>query len=470
MATEGMAQMQETDFVPSFKQVSKWAYRVTKPEKIPWAMRRAFTVAMSGRPGPVFLEIPMDVGGSDYVREDYVQVLPRKFRPDEKDVAYAVNLMAKAERPVIIAGGGIYYSRAFKELLDVAESLAIPILTTASGRGAIPEDHPLACGLVGIYRTGISKQTCENADLLITIGSKNEEFETLVWKTFPEQAKLIYVDVEPTDVGRNLVPDVAVIGDAKLALSDLRAHLSEAIRKDRVKSQRLSDITKAKAEYEAIVEADCKTNDKPIRTMRIVRDLNKVFGKNTILANENGSQDLWSYYFPYYKVLDAGACMGMPEQTCFGLGIVGAIAAKLTRPDMNVVCTTGDGAFQFAMKEVPTAVQYDAPVTWTVFNNYGLRWEEYYQKYWSDSGKIRSTKFEAQPDFTKFAEANKCFGRRVEEPGDITSALQEALDANKNGTPAILDFIVSTFDFPEHFYDYHEIAWGKPKRSVTVQS
>jgi acetolactate synthase-1/2/3 large subunit len=190
--------------------------------------------------------------------------------------------------------------------------------------------------------------------------------------------------------------------------------------------------------------------------------LNEVFGKNTILSNENGSQDLWSYYFPYYKVLDQGACMGMPEQTCFGLGVVGAIAAKLTRPDMKVVCTTGDTAFQFSMKEVPTAVQYEAPVTWVVFNNFGLGWERYYQKYWL-SGRFTSTEFTAQPDFVKIAEANKCYGERIEKPEDIKPALRRAMDANERGRqPAILEFIVRTFDFPEGFHDFHEGAFGKP--------
>ena len=154
--------------------------------------------------------------------------------------------------------------------------------------------------------------------------------------------------------------------------------------------------------------------------------------------------------------------MGMPEQTCFGLGIVGAIAAKLTRPDMKVVCTTGDAAFQFAMKEVPTAVQYNAPVTWLVFNNFGLGWERYYQKYWL-SGRFTSTEFTAQPEFTKIAEANKCYGELIEKPADIRPALQRALNANEKDTrPAILEFRVSTFDFPEGFHEFHEAALGKP--------
>ncbi|MDA4131430.1 MAG: thiamine pyrophosphate-binding protein, partial [Thaumarchaeota archaeon] len=419
-----------------------------------------------GKPGPVFLEIPMDVGNAEYKGPSYKQVSVRRSRPDEKDVKEATWLIAKSERPVIVAGGGVILAQATGELVQLAESLLIPVLTTASGRGSIPEDHPLAFGLVGIYRTRISKKVYEEADLIITVGSKNEEFETGAWNYFPIKAKLIQIDIDPFEIGRNLVPDVALVGDAKLALSDLAANTATMLKRGEIHTQRVKDLQRAKTEYEAVVSEECKTADVPIRTKRVVRELNEVFGKDTILANENGSQDLWSYYFPYYKVLNTGCCLGMPEQTCFGMGVVGSIAAKLTRPDLKVVCTTGDGAFQFSMKEVPTAVQYRAGVTWVILNNYGLGWEEYYQKYWGESGKIIATKFEAQPDFVKFAEANKCYGERVEKPTEIRSALQNALKSNKDNVPAIVEFVVGTYDFPEGFHEFHKIAWGKPARPL----
>ncbi len=466
MRTEGMAQMQETDMVSSFRPVSKWAYRITKTEKVGWGMRRAFSLATSGKPGPIFLEIPIDVGNAEYKGPPYKRVVPGKSRPDEKDVKEAAKLIIKSERPVIVAGGGVMLSGAGGALTQLAESLLIPVLTTASGRGCIPEDHPLAFGMVGLYRTEISKKVYQEADLLITIGSKNEEFATAAWNYYPEKAKMIQIDVDAFEIGRNFVPDLSLVGDARLALKDLVSVLTTMIRKDQVKTQRIIDLKKAKREYEEIVDEECKTDAVPIRTKRVVHEMNEVFGKNTILANENGSQDLWAYYFPYYKVLDAGGFMGMAEQTCFGMGVVGSIAAKLTRPDMKVVCTTGDTAFQFSMKEVPTAVQYKAPVTWVLLDNAGLGWEVYYQKYWLDSAKVTATKFTAQPDFVKFAEANHIHGERVEKPGDIKGALKRALRANNSGVPALVDFAVGTLEFPEGFHEFHQIAWGKPVHKV----
>ncbi len=465
MRTEGMAQMQETDMVSSFRPVSKWAYRITKTEKVGWGMRRAFSLATSGKPGPIFLEIPIDVGNAEYEGPPYRRVVPGRSRPDDVDVKAAARLIAKSERPVVVAGGGVMLSGS-GALTQLAESLLIPVLTTASGRGCIPEDHPLAFGMVGLYRTAISKKVYQEADLLISVGSKNEEFATAAWNYYPQGAKMIQIDVDPSEIGRNFIPDVSLVGDAKLALRDLVAALTTMIRKDAIRSQRVADLKKAKREYEEMVDEECKTDAVPIRTKRVVHELNEVFGKNTILANENGSQDLWAYYFPYYKVLDAGGFMGMAEQTCFGMGVVGSIAAKLTRPDMKVVCTTGDTAFQFSMKEVPTAVQYRAPVTWVLLDNAGLGWEVYYQKYWLESGKVTATKFTAQPDFVKFAEANHIYGERVEKPGDIKGALKRALKANGSGVPALLDFAVGSLELPEGFHEFHQIAWGKPKHKV----
>jgi acetolactate synthase-1/2/3 large subunit len=464
LRTEGMGQFQETDMVPSFRGVSKWAHRITKPEKIPWAMRRAFSISTSGKPGPVFMEIPFDVGNSEYNGPSYTSVGPiPRTRPEASAISRALKLIGASERPVIVAGGGVVLSRAFDEIVKFAESLAIPVLTTPSGRGSIPEDHPLAVGLVGLYRTRVGKKVYEEADLIISIGSKNEEFQTGGWAYVPKEAKFIQIDIDAFEIGRNIVPNLALVGDAKCTLQDLISGISELKAKKEGWSRRAADIEKAKAEFEAIVQEECKSSETPIRTRRVVRELSNIFGKNTILANENGSQDLWSYYFPYYKVLDTGGCLGMPEQTHLGIGVIGSIAAKLTRPDMKVVCTAGDGAFQFAMKEVPTAVQYHAPVTWVILNNYSLGWEKYYQKYWLDSGKFTGTEFKVQPDFVKIAEANMCYGERIERPDDVGPALKRALKANTaDGVPAIMDFVVGTFDFPEAFHEFHEVMWGKP--------
>jgi acetolactate synthase-1/2/3 large subunit len=425
-------------------------------------IRRAFSIAANGKPGPVFVEIPQDVGLSQAEMPSYVRArYPMRVRGDPELIKAAADLVLKAERPVIVAGGGVVLSRAFEELKELAELLAIPVLTTAFGRGSIPEDHPLAVGLVGLYRTKVGKMVYQDSDLLITVGSRNETEASGNWKYFPQGARYIQIDIDPFEIGRNWIPDVAVVGDAKLVLRDLIDILSEKIRRIEFESApRVQEILKAKIDYEAEIEAECQTDAVPIKTKRIIRELNKVFGRDTILVNENGCQDLWSYYCPYYKVLDVGDCIPMDHQTCMGFGVAAAIGAKLTRPDKKVVCTTGDGAFQMFMKELPTAVQYDAPVTWVVLNNFSLGWVKYVQKALDE--KYCCVDFESQPDFVKLAEANACYGERVEKPPEIAAALKNALKKNKEGIPAVLDCIIDPWDVAEAFKEFHREVLNVP--------
>jgi acetolactate synthase-1/2/3 large subunit len=244
------------------------------------------------------------------------------------------------------------------------------------------------------------------------------------------------------------MPDIGIVGDAKLVLRQLIDGIREKIKKRRYEDiPRVKEIIKMKREYEEEVESECRSGATPIPAKYIVRELNKVFGKGTILVNENGSQDCWSYCFPYYKVLDQLGCVPVAEQTCMGMGVVGAIAAKLTKPDMKVVCVTGDGAFQMYMKELPTAAQYNTGCTWVVLNNFSLGWVKYEQRL---GAGWDTTTFKIQPDFVKVAEANKCYGERIEKPSEVRSALERALKANNENTPAVLDFIIEPLDMT-HF-------------------
>jgi acetolactate synthase-1/2/3 large subunit len=276
--------------------------------------------------------------------------------------------------------------------------------------------------------------------LLITIGSRNESFQTHQWQDFPPGAKFIQIDISPLEIGRNWIPDVGIVGDAKLVLRQL----TEAVR-EKAKPQasflelpRVKEIIKEKSDFEREVAAECMTRATPIPAKRIVYELSQVFGKDTILVSENGAQDCWSYCFPYYKVQDGSQCVPVAEQTCMGMGVVGAIAAKLTRPEKKVVCVTGDGAFQMYMKELPTAAQYQAGCTWLVLNNSALGWVKYNQREavgW-DTGT-----FAVQPDFVSWAQACQCYGTRVEKPSQIKPALEQALKANEEGRPAVIDIL-----------------------------
>ncbi|MGQ9543867.1 MAG: thiamine pyrophosphate-binding protein [Candidatus Bathyarchaeia archaeon] len=461
LENEGKGAFQECDQLSMFKPVTKWCARVSKTDRTPWFMRRAFSLAVNGKPGPVYIEIPVDVGSAEAEMPDYIPAQKVSVRGDPDRVRDAVELILEAERPLIIAGGGLVLSRGYSELIQFAEMLGIPVMTTPSGRGSIPEDHPLAIGQVGLYRTKIGRQVQNDSDLIITLGSRNEEFQSGAWKYFPRNAKYIQVDIDPFEIGRNWIPDVAIVGDARLVLNDMIETLRvRVMRKNLEDMPRVEAIIKAKKEYEAEVESECYADEAKIKSKRIVRELNKIFGKDTILCTENGMQDLWAYYFPYYKVLNVGDTFPPAEQTLMGAAVAGSIGAKLASPNKKVVCTTGDGAFQMFMKEMPTAVQYKASVTWIVFNNYSLGWIKYIQKLLGE--RFIATDFEVQPDFVKIAEANRCFGRRVEKPQDIEAALRGALKANIEGIPAMVEAVIDPYDAPEGFREFHREVWNMP--------
>jgi acetolactate synthase-1/2/3 large subunit len=452
--TFGQGAFQETDQVGIMEPVTKWAVRVPYADRIPWTMRRAFALATNGQPGPVFVEIPVEVGRAQADMTAYVPA-ERYIRSagDPARIQQAARMLAKAERPLIVAGGGALRSGAHAELRALAELLGMPVMTTPSGRSIIPEDHPLSIGQVGLYRTRLGMRASENADLLVTVGSRNEEFQTGAWRIFPSGAKFVQIDIEAFEIGRNWIPDVAILGDARLVLADLLAVLKE--RTQEQWSVRSREWAEAKAAYDAEVAAESQSDEMPLRTIRVLYEINQVFGRNTVLVHENGSQDLWSYYSPYYRVLDLSSVVAPGEQTCMGMGVAGAIGAKLARPDKKVVCITGDGAFQMHNQELPTAVQFNAPVTWVVLDNRSLGWIKFGQR--KLGGRYIATDFEAQPDFVQLAQACGCYAEGIEKPVEVRDALERALRANEAGHPAVLVFGVDGWQFSEGFYAYYDL-------------
>lgn len=443
---EGMGDFQESDQTSIMKPITKWSVRIPYAERVPWYVRRAFSIAINGQPGPVFLEIPSNIGETSYLESAqtslprYVPVKKIRTAGDPELINEAIELLLKTKRQIVVAGNGVVQSGASEEFKEFIELLGIPFLTTPAGRGILSEEHPLALGLCGLYRTKVGKAFYSTADLVITFGTRNESFQTHEWKDFPKEAKFIQVDISALEIGRNWIPDVAIVGDAKIILAQLVEALKERIpqRKDFRELSRVKEIVAAKKNFEKEVEAECRTEAVPIPAKRVVHELSLIFGENTILVSENGSQDSWAYCFPYYEMKDNSEWVPVAEQTCMGMGVVGVIAAKITKPEKKVVCVTGDGAFQMYMKELPTAAQYKVGCTWVILNNSSLGWVKHNQM---ESAGWDTCTFKVQPDFVKWAEACECYGRRVEKPSDLKPALLEALKVNQDGVPAVIDVV-----------------------------
>ncbi len=455
----GLPGFQEADQLSMARPVTKWAVRVDDPKRVPWAIRRAFSVSMNGKPGPVYVEIPSDVSLREVDMPTYQRAkYPIRCTGAPDDVRSALRLIAQSERPMLVCGGGTILSGAYEEVLALVERFRIPVVTSASGRGIVSEDNPLALGLTGVYFTDVGRKTYSESDLLIAVGTRNEQFETGDWKWFPKGAKLIHIDIDPFEIERNWMPDVPVVGDAKTVLAEILEGLSHMPGLASRWAARADAIAGAKKAYEAAIAEECRVASTPLASKRIVRELNEVFGHDTILVNENGSQDVWSYSCPYYKVLDAGCCVPPGNQTCMGFGVAGAIGAKLARPDRKVVCVTGDGAFQMYMRELPTALQHGAPVAYIVLNNSYLGWVRLHQKELGE--RYISTSFEVEPDYAKIAEANGCYGENITDADMIRPALQRALESIERGIPAVLNFRVDWSDIPHGLRHYYRVNHG----------
>ena len=453
---DGMGAFQETPSLELARHVSKWAVRLELAHRTSWTLERAFSLAVNGKPGPVYVEVPGDVAGVDAEIPSYRPPL-RELRTAGSPAALerAAELLATSERPVIVAGGGVGLSGAESALVAFAEHLDAPVLTTPAGRGSIVEDHRLAFGLVGLYRTTSSARPFDEADTVILVGTRMEEFQSGQWQIFPRAARVIQVDIDAFEIGRNIQPDVAVVGDARLVLEQL-TQLAAPLP---ARAARTAELVAFRDRFEAEVDAECRPQDGELKTKQVVHALGRVFEDGFVLVNENGGQDLWSYYCPYLKVTVERGCVAPAEQTCMGFGVAGAIGAKLAAPERHVVCVTGDGAFQMFMKEVPTAVQYAAPVLWIVLNNRGLGWTRFTQR--ATGGHYIASDFHAQPDMVAIARASGAHAEQISAPAEIDAALGRARGVLEAGVPAVLDCVIDTWDYPRGFIDYHRDVRGQ---------
>lgn len=462
----GNPAFQEVPQLEMAKQITKWAIRITDPERVTWAMQRAFSISKSGKPGPVYIEIPGNIGKQKCEVKKYnTSDCYYKHKPEKSKLYQALNLLKESKKPLLICGGGTNISQAYNEVNILMNEYNIPVMTSNSGRGIVKEDNLLALGLTGLYFTELGRGIYNDSDLLITVGTKNEQFETGDWEMLPDKAKYIHIDIDPNQFNRNIITDIQIAGDAKLVLEDLIKVLEKELdnktlsiwkkRSEKIKKLKIEETEKIEKEYNNEFK---KENSNYIKSKWVVYNLNKVFGDNTVLVNENGSQDLWSYYADYYKILNEGDSITPGNQTCMGFGVSGAIGVKLAKPEKNVVCVTGDGAFQMHMRELPTAVQYNAPITYIVLDNEELGWIKFGQKI--NNKRYIASEFKAQPDFAKIASACNCYGENIKNNSDVIPALKRALKKNKEGIPAVLSFKVDGNSYPQGFLNYYKEVRG----------
>ncbi len=455
----GMGMIQEFPMAESMVPFTKWVFTVDRPEKVPWIMRRAFTFARSNPPGPVGIVFPRDLGQATAELPEYRPAPMSRSGADPKDVALAARLLLKAEKPVIVAGRGVLQAGAFEELRRLSELLFIPVLTTNGGKTAISELHPLSAGGMGVNFTSPSFRVYSECDLMLWVGSQVEEFAAGRWKPLPPGRKFIHADADPTQFARNWMPDVTLAGDAKVVLAQLiEACHEKSPRGVMERHPRVQELKRLREEYEASLRDVLASRASPVHPLQVVRAVEELMDEEAIIVLGEGANRVWTA--AHLRIPRPGHWVSASEYGCMGLSVPAAIGAKLGRPECQVISLTGDGSFQMQMQELPVALQYSAPVTWVIMNNNCLGWIKYTQDRFFE-GRHIAVDFEPNWRFDRVAEAAGCRGFRVEKPSELRPALAEALEANRRGTPAVVDVIVGLVSTP--FFDVHH-GVGTPPR------
>lgn len=449
-ANAGKGLSQECDQIAVLRPFTKASFRVERTDRIPEFVRRAFIIATTGRPGPVHIDFPEDVTRAKsefkdlYVDPDCKGYPARRVAPEQSRVLEAARLLMQSERPAILAGGGAMLSQAWNEVIELAEMLGAAVATTMTGKGIIPENHPLAVGTVG--RQGFREQAdraVEESDVLLAIGIKFGNISTDTWTLIKPATKLIHTDVDPAEIGRNYPVAVAVTADAKLALRaiiDALASLSQ--KKRHQNSEWLERISSNTKEWKDSVEPAMTSDSVPIKPERLVRELREALPEDGIFVSDSSLTG--AYTASYFDVWKTGRTYvhhrGMAG---IGDGLPTAIGAKCAAGDRVVFGMGGDGGFAYHVSELETARREGLQIIYAISNNQSLGWIRHGQEHFL-GGRVISTKF-TSIDYAKVAEGYGCFGRLVERPSEIQPAIKEAL---KSGGPAVLDVRVDPAAMP----------------------
>lgn len=425
---------EEMDLVRFFEPMTKWAVEIHETHRIPELLQRAVRTALSGRPGPVLVSVPLDV----QLRSEESKLQPR-FRlsasaPTSVEVDTSLSLLTESTRPVIIVGGGMDGITFDEDLVILAEKLHIPVVTTWGRKGVFPNDSELFCGSLGYGALPTTESAVREADAILALGCKFSEFTTKKWGLFPDSAQLIHVDVSDEVLGRVYVPTVAIRADARATTSAMLAvHKSQAEgsakteqRKKRVRSLRTAYV--GEAELPSVAAASWVTSAEVIKALSTVLDSNRA-----VLINDAASLGAW---LQRYLRISRPASYYLPAGGSLGWGLPAAMGIQLSRSDERVIALTGDGSFWMVAQDLETAVREDIPVVIVVANNFAFGNTRDRQRV--EHGGRYSGVFYDNPDFAEFARLVGAHGERVEVAADLVPAIQRALDS---GRPAVIDII-----------------------------
>jgi acetolactate synthase-1/2/3 large subunit len=412
----------------------KWTARLPNARKLPELVQRAFHMAASGRPGPVAIELPQDLF-KETQDEIAPLVEPRfgaapayRLAPDPEAVRAAIDLLEAASRPVMIAGGGVWCSNAGPQLVALAERLALPVATTLSGKGAIPETHPLALGILGsLGGTTAARKVVQEADVILAVGFKFGQNPTYLWTLPTPSQRLIHLDIDGAEIGKVFPVEVGLAADARLGLTALL----EASPVARPIEPVAAKIAPLKAEWQANLAAAAAAAQ-PIKPQQVAALLNELAGPDDILVCDASFASGWGGM--YFEARDNRRVIFPRGMAGLGWGLPAAIGAQLARPASNVIVLAGDGAMTYCLGELATLAQEKLNVKVVVLNNSTMGWIKWEQAVFWD-GKFQSTDL-SRVNFAAVARGLGCAGWQVSDPAGLRETLAQALAADQ---PVVVD-------------------------------
>ena len=423
----------------AFRPVTKSCEPVTSAAEIPNVLRRAFTQLRNGRPGPAVVEVPVDVFAEE-VSEPlaYEPVMSVRSGPDPRDIERAAEVLVNAERPVIYAGQGVHYARAWSGLRRLAEQLAAPVTTSLQGKSAFPENHPLALGSGGLAIPKPVHTFLHEADVIFGIGCSFTR--TNFGVAIPEGPTIVHATLDPADLNKDVRAHHAVVGDAALILDALNEAVADRLRggETRDPAPVAARIASIREEWLAEWEPKRVSNAAPLSPYRVLADLARtVDPANTIITHDAGSpRDQLS---PFWVSTEPLSYLGWGKTTQLGYGLGLAMGAKLAAPDKLCINVWGDAAIGFTGMDVETAVRERIPILSILLNNFSMAIELKVMPVSTE--KYRST--DISGDYAAMARAFGAHGERVTEPGEIVPAIERGIRATREGRPALLEFITA---------------------------
>ena len=442
----GTDAFQECDTVGITRSITKHNDLVMSADDLPLAIRQAFHIATTGRPGPTLVDIPKDVLTNSmkwhWPTDDEVADSLPGYKPVSKGhprmIKEAAQLILKAQQPILYVGGGVLKARAASALRELAELTGIPVVTTLMARGAFPDDHPLCLGMPGMHGTAAAVTAMQKSDLLIALGSRFDDRVTGRVNSFAPHAKIIHVDIDPAEQGKVRKPDVPIVGDCRLVIEEMIKAIN-----DLLADQKQADITPWRSRVSGWQEQFPLTYEPSeeggvLKPQYCLEQLRDAAPEGTILVSGVGQHQMWSSQ--YWKFNEPYTWVNSGGLGTMGFSVPAAIGAKVGRPDKTVWAVDGDGCFQMTAQELVTASLERIPVKIAILNNSYLgmvrQWQEmFYEERYSEVYLSQDT-----PNYVKWAEAMGCVGIRVDDESEVASAIDKANSINDS--PVVVDFRV----------------------------